>query len=307
MSGWAAPSFGIGLDVLWGPQGLSAEGRPAPSLVALLEELGPRLDHVFFSLQSPTRGIPALDEVLGPMTELVAAAREAGVPTVALHHTMLNLACPPRAYDRQGLLEMTRALCDTLDLAWVNEDLGYWSVQGQPLAYPLPPQLTEVGLTDCVAAIRQVQDALPCPLHVEFPGFAADLSEPCLGDWDAFDLFREAVMRSDAVCTLDVGHLLSWRWLMGHRGAALLEGWERLPLSACREIHVAGARIRSDQLIDAHDGHLLADQLHGLRWLLEHCPGPVAVTFEDPRFDEEGRLQPDSESGLEALWRVVHP
>src|SRR5690606_20364876 len=95
----------------------------------------------------------------------------------------------------------------------------------------------------CVDSVRAVNAELEAPLLVEFPGFSADWSL-VFGPWDAYDFFRQVVERSGAACTLDTGHLLSWRWLTGHRGDDLFGDLHRLPLDACFEVHLSGAAVR---------------------------------------------------------------
>ena len=222
-----------------------------------------------------------------------------GYPVRALHHTALNLASS-EGYDRAELLEFTNALIRRYDLAWVNEDLGFWSLRGRPLPYPLPPLLTDEGLAACVRNVCEVDDALAAPLRVEFPGFSAGWSLS-VGDIDAYDFFNRVMRESGAACTLDLGHLLSWRWLQGHRGDALLEGLERLPLGHAVELHLSGVAIHGDEFIDAHHGVLVEPQYRLLERLLECCPNLQQVTFEDPVVHEDGTLAPDNQASLDRL------
>ena len=105
--------------------------------------------------------------------------------------------------------------------------------------------------------------------------------------------------------TLDVGHLLSWRWWRGRRGAALLDDLERLPLAHCFEIHLSGCEIAQDRFVDAHHGRLLDEQIVMLELLLGLCPNARAVTFEDPRFDAQGALVPDNRPSWRRLVEVM--
>src|SRR5262249_18494471 len=105
--------------------------------------------------------------------------------------------------------------------------------------------------------------------------------------------------------TLDVGHLLSYQWMRGKRGEALYEEIERLPLAHAFELHVAGAEVVDGTFVDAHHGRLLPAQLELCARLFVQCLNLRAVTFEDPRIDERGDLEPESARSLEALHGVT--
>ncbi|MFT7519638.1 MAG: hypothetical protein ACI9MC_001780, partial [Kiritimatiellia bacterium] len=227
-------------------------------------------------------------------------AAVADYPVRALHHTALNLASS--VDDRADLLAFTNELIDRYDLRWVNEDLGFWSLDGRALPYPLPPVLTDAGLATCVRNAISCREGLHAPLLLEFPGFSNGWSL-CVGDWDAYDFFREVVQRSDCPCTLDVAHLLSWRWLQGHRGQALFDDLDRLPLDSCFELHMSGVELRGDRFVDAHHGVLIDAQFEMLRRLRERCANLGAITYEDPVFDERGVLDASNVVSLERLVR----
>jgi uncharacterized protein (UPF0276 family) len=301
-----ARSLGIGLDLPWGaPTGWAtdANGDDAPSdaLSRFAKTTLPTLSHAFISWQPRSRGALNLADYTLAWDALLT-----NLPpslTLALHHTALNLAHSKR-YDRRALLAFTNTLIERYGFAWVNEDLGFWSLNGKPLPYPLPPLLTDDGLAVAVDNIRECQEALIVPLLVEFPGFSRDWSL-VIGPWDAYDFFREAVVRSNSPCTLDTGHLLSWRWGQGHRGQALFDDLERLPLESCFEIHLSGAETDGERFLDAHHGVLMEEQLTLLGLLLERCPQVRAVTFEDPVLTETGSMNAVSATSWQSLQPAV--
>jgi uncharacterized protein len=302
-----ARSLGVGLDLPWdGARGFGCQpggDEVTVPLRRLLARHAAGWSHAFFSWQPRDRTPPRLDDYRSAWDELVAAL-PADLPR-ALHHTALNLgALVP--VNREALLSFTRALCRRYELRWINEDVGLWSLAGRPLPYPLPPVLDEEGLAATVANVRSCQERLDVPLVLEFPGFSRGVSV-VLGTWDAYDFFRRLAEETAAPVTLDVAHLLSWRWWRGHRGAALFEDLDRLPLEHCFEIHMSGCEIVADRFIDAHHGRLLDEQLELLSLLLPRCPHLGAVTFEDPRFDEHGRLEPASQRSWRRLQGVVAP
>jgi uncharacterized protein len=295
--------LGVGLDLPWsGDRGFTwseaAGDHLRPATAAFLDAQDG--SHVFLSWQPKGRAALAATDYDQAWRGALSHCR---APVRALHHTALNLAASD-GYDRSKILAFTNDLTARHDLRWVNEDLGFWSILGKPLPYPLPPLLTDAGLAVACENVARTQAALTAPLVVEFPGFSKDWSL-VVGPWDAYDFFDALVTRTAAPCTLDTGHLLSWRWHAGHRGAALLEGLERLPLDHCFEIHLSGSLIDGDRFVDAHHGVLLDAQIDLLERLLALCPNVRAVTYEDPRFDEAGVLAAAALPGLRRVRAIV--
>ena len=292
--------LGVGFDLPWGGQfGFQPDGdRVAPRLARFFAGDGPRFSHVFFSWQARSRARPRLADYQPAWDDLVSHV-PAGMVR-ALHHTALNLGTL-EPYDRGALFDFTTALCERYQLRWINEDLGLWSLGGKPLPYPLPPFLTRAGLGAAIRHVDECQRALPVPLLVEFPGFAEGVSI-VVGEMDAYDYFRVLAEETGVAVTLDVGHLLSWRWL---RGLPLLGDLERLPLAHCFEVHLSGCEIAGERFIDAHHGVLLDAQLELCALLLDACPNLRAVTYEDPRLAEDGALVPGNRASLARLERTV--
>ncbi|MCA9710149.1 MAG: DUF692 family protein [Myxococcales bacterium] len=290
--------LGVGVDMPWGSQAIGfdvATGGPTERLARYLGR--ERFAYLMFSFQP--RGCAALDlETYLPAYQRLRESAPPGTPMV-LHQTMLNFGATHH-YDRSEVYAFTNALHRRLGLLWVVEDVGIWSYGGIPMPYPLPPFLTEQSLAHTVESLRRAKDALEPRLQLEFPGFTDGYSI-VVGQMDAYDWFREVVERADVAVTLDVGHLLSYRWLRGHAGEALYEGLERLPLHRCREIHLSGCAIRRGRFLDLHHGVLLDEQLELLDRLLERCPALQGVTYEDPAIDSEGRLPPKAVRNVERL------
>jgi uncharacterized protein (UPF0276 family) len=296
----------VGLDLPWGaPAGFGfdpARGDVVADRVArFLGRHAGDFSHLFVSWQPRSRSrldpreyFPAYDDLFARTPRFAARA---------LHHTAFNLgALEP--YDRGGVADFTAALVERYGFAWVNEDLGLWSIHGRPLPYPLPPYLTAAGLRAAVRNTAEVQARLTVPLLVEFPGFA-DGTSLVLGTMHAYDFFRRVVEDTGSPATLDVGHLLSYQWLRGRRGEALFDDLDRLPLDHCFEIHLSGCAVAEGRFLDLHHGVLLDEQLDLLARLLPRCPRLRAVTYEDPRFDEEGVLVPASVAGFDRLRAMI--
>jgi uncharacterized protein (UPF0276 family) len=300
----ATRSLGMGLDLPWGaPVGFTTDGRgrdgASPRLRAFARAQAPALGHAFFSFQPRDRGRLRAADYAAAWDDLCAHLPPA-LPR-ALHHTALNLAATEAPGRGRGeLLDFTNALCERHRLLWINEDVGFWSLGGRPLPYPLPPVLDAAGLRACARNVRACQRALVAPLVLEFPGFADGVSV-VLGDMDAYDFFRRLADETGAPVTLDVAHLLSWRWWRGFRGEALHDDLDRLPLEACVEVHLSGCEIVGQRFVDAHHGRLIDEQLALLERLCAACPNLRAVTFEDPRLDDGGALDGPSAASLARL------
>jgi uncharacterized protein len=296
--------LGVGFDMSWG-SGFVADpangDRVASGPAQFLSRHRDVFSHVFVSWQPRSRAKLDVGDYTAAWDDLFVGLD--GYPVRALHQTTLNLAASS-AYDRREILALTNALVHRYDLRWVNEDLGLWSLDGRPLPYPLPPLLTDAGLAACIRNVVETVEGLDVPLLVEFPGFSAGWSLR-VGGWDAYDFFREVVEQGGAACTLDVGHLLSWRWFIGHRGEALFGDLDRLPLDHCFEVHLSGIEISGERFVDAHHGVLIEAQFELLKRLRARCPNLRVITYEDPVFDEHGALDPGNQASLARLVEAV--
>ncbi len=304
----AAPSrlgLGVGMDMPWAGGTVvgfdSQVGGPSRKVEGFLRRYGAEFSYLMFSFQP--RGPAAMDASLYvPAYDRLVALVPAGTPLV-LHQTTLNLAAS-HAYDRQAVYRFTNALHARYGFQWVVEDIGIWSQHGIPMPYPLPPFLTEEALERTIANVREARAQLAAPLHIEFPGFS-DGFMVIVGELDAYDYFRRLADAADVAVTLDVGHLLSYRWLRGHRGEALFGDLDRLPLERCRELHLSGCAIARDKFLDLHHGVLLDEQLALCELLLERCPSLVGVTYEDPAYSQEGVLVPKAMPNVHRLRGLV--
>ena len=293
-------AVGVGLDLAWGgPVGFRRDPRgdtASPRLARFAEMHSGELSHLFVSWQPRGRGELCVEDYYPAWDDLFARVT---TPVRALHHTALNLGTM-ESYDRGKIFALTNALVERYRFAWINEDLGLWSIGGKPLPYPMPPLLTDAGLRAAVRNVRECQAALAVPIVVEFPGFS-DRMSPAIGSWHPYDYLRALCEETGAPATLDVGHLLSYQWWRGRRGEALFDELDRLPLEHAFELHLAGADVVAGSFIDAHHGRLLAEQLELCARLLALCPRLKAVTFEDPVLDETGDLEATSAHSFEAL------
>lgn len=302
--------LGVGLDLPWHADlgfATRADGRDRVSepVAAFFATHGEKYGYAFVSWQPRDRSRLHIDRYAQAYDDLFA--RVVTQPVRALHHTALNLATtdPTYASARAELIQFTNALIRRYDLAWVNEDLGIWSIGGRPLPYPLPPILTDDGLRAAIANTAAVQAQLEAPLVVEFPGFSHGACV-VVGDWHAYDFFAEVVRQTGSPATLDTGHLLSYQVLRGARGEALYGDLERLPLEHTFEIHLSGCALEPgtghrDRFLDYHHGILIDEQLELLERLVPLCPDLRAITYEDPRFDDTGAMPAAAHRNLDRL------
>ncbi len=296
-------ALGVGLDLRHeDPHGFVGE-RLAARVQRFLHVYGERFGYAFFSFQPRDRGLLDTADYFPIWDRLFADLPELRV--VALHHTMLNLGTIDTRPDRTRILEFTNAMIDRYQLRWVNEDVGIWSIDGKLMPYPLPPILTREGLEAAIGEVEAVQRQLIAPLVLEFPGFSEGASF-CVGELDAYDFFRELAEQTGSAVTLDTGHLLSWRWLCGRRGAELFTELERLPLANCFEIHLSGCQVIDGRFADVHHGVLVDEQLQLLEALLQRCPNVRAVTYEDPKLQPDGALRSKAAPGFARLERITN-
>jgi len=298
--------LGVGLDLPWGaPIGFQRDAvrgdTVSDRVVRFLGAYATSFAHLFVSWQPKDRNRLRARDYFAAYDDLFA--RSPTFSARALHQTALNLGAL-EDYDRSPVIDFTNELAARYGLAWVNEDLGLWSIHGRPLPYPLPPYLTAEGLRAAVRNTSVTQARLAIPLLVEFPGFSDEVSF-VVGGLHAYDFFRLVVEETGSAATLDTGHLLSYQWLCGKRGAALYDELERLPTQACFEIHLSGCEIVEGRFVDYHHGVLMNEQLELLRRLLPLCPNLRAVTYEDPKFEASGELQPETKPSFEALAPIV--
>jgi uncharacterized protein (UPF0276 family) len=298
--------LGVGLDLPWGaPIGFRCDpsdgDRVSEPVARFLTRYAENFRSLFVSWQPKNRNRLDACEYFAAYDDLYSHVPRSLSRT--LHQTTLNLGALER-YDRGAIYELTNALVDRHGLLWVNEDLGLWSIHGRPLPYPLPPYFTLEGLRAAVHNAREAQTALSVPLFVEFPGFSGDTSL-MVGRIHAYDFFRTLVEETGSPATLDVGHLLSYQWLRGKRGDALYDELDRLPTGHCLEIHLSGSEVVNGRFMDFHHGVLMTEQLSLLERLLPLCPNLLVVTYEDPKFDDDGVLRPETLESFERLRTVV--
>jgi uncharacterized protein (UPF0276 family) len=298
--GTARLGLGVLLDMPWHGRGFrqgASEVDPLPNeLDRFFDRYRDLFGYSLLAFQPRDYSHLRADSYIAAYDRFYTAA---GTPTRAFHQTTLNLAAS-EPYDRSKIIEFTNELSQRYSFAWVVEDLAVWSIRGKSLPYPLPPMLTDESVEHCVRNVEEVVRRLSVPLHIEFPGFTEGASF-ALGTRNAIDFFAEVVERSGAWATIDVGHVLGYLTSTGRP----LSDIERLPLNRCRELHLAGCSLDGGRFQDTHSGVLLDEQIDMTAELIARAPSLVGITYEDPRYRQDGSLAPPAETNFYRLVELV--
>ncbi|MGE0632727.1 MAG: DUF692 family multinuclear iron-containing protein [Pseudobdellovibrionaceae bacterium] len=302
--------FGLGMDLNWeSPDGfVSVDGgqfRLADPIVKYLSMNREEYDYFFFSIQPRSFDLlnnpKRVDEYFSCYDPLL---KQIGKDRFSIHHTFLNLGTHEKNYPREMIADFTNAFIERYKTPWINEDLGIWSLNKKSLPYPIPPILNDEGLRTCIENINFFTQRLKCPLFVEFPGFS-DGANFFLGKLNAFEFFKKVIESTDAFCTLDTGHILSYQWLLRNQNDYFKDLDLFLPFEKCREIHLSGCSIVKDTFFDFHHGVIIDEQIEMLEFLLPRCPNIYGVTYEDPKFTVDGELIPKSRLNFLKMQQMV--
>ncbi len=295
--------LGVGLDMPWGdPFGFNiGENRPAEKVLNFIDRYSDDFKYGFISCHPKSRGKLKSENYIEAFSVFFDQAKN--FKARALHHTFLNLgAIEP--YDKDLICDFTNDIIEEFNIKWINEDLGIWSIRGKTLPYPLPPYLTNNGLKACIKNIEEYQLKLKVPVLIEFPGFT-DGTNFFIGRIHAFDYFNKLVRETNSPITLDTGHIISYQWLLGKRGEDLYSDLDRLPLEHCFEIHLSGCQIVKDKFMDFHHGVIMDEQIKLLSTLIPLCPNLKAITYEDPKFDNNGVIISKAKANYLALKKIT--
>ena len=64
---------------------------------------------------------------------------------------------------------------------------------------------------------------------------------------------------------------------------------------------MSGSAIVKGKLLDLHHGILIKEQFEVLEFIIDKCPNLKVITYEDPKFLEDGSLVIKSIEGFEKL------
>jgi uncharacterized protein (UPF0276 family) len=124
------------------------------------------------------------------------------------------------------------------------------------------------------ARVRELQDALECPVAIENISYYA---HPGVAEMDEAQFLLEVLERCDAKLLLDVNNVyVNSR----NHGFDPLRFLERMPAERIVQIHIAGHSQRAGgQLIDTH-GSAVSDEVYELLAHVLRRVGPVPVLLE---------------------------
>lgn len=186
-------------------------------------------------------------------------------------------------FERQYVQTLKRFLAE-IKAPWHSEHLCFSSPDGVMMHDLLPLPFRREAVTVAVARIRELRDALECPIAIENVSYYAHPGE---AEMSEADFLLEVLERADAKLLLDVNNVfVNCR---NHQQDAL-RFLEQMPMERVVQLHVAGhSRHKSGLIIDTH-GEAVRDEVFAL---LEHVlmlKGPVPVLLERdqnfPSFDE---------------------
>jgi uncharacterized protein len=299
--------LGFGMNMPWGSTEIGFTKDPVvgetitPKMRHFFEAYKGSYQYIFLAFQPKSRNRLRAEDYFPAYDELFQAVPQ--LNTRAFHQTMLNTGIVGD-YDKREIIEFTNQLVERYDIKWIVEDLGIWSICGKVVPFPLPPFLTDHGLQACIRNIRDYQEQLAAPLCFEFAGFTEG-SNFHVGNRDAFEFFRILAEETCSPVTIDIGHILSYQWLKGRTGERMYEGLEQLPLDHCFEFHLSGCQIIQGKYRDLHHGILLDEQIDLLAYLLPRCPNLKAITYEDPKYTDDGILVPKSQPNFLRMKELV--
>lgn len=183
-----------------------------------------------------------------------------------------------------------------LDVPWHSEHLCFSSADGVMLHDLLPLPFRHEAVAVAVARIRELRDALACPIAIENVSYYA---HPGSAEMDEAEFLLEVLERSDAKLLLDVNNVFVNSRNHGFDPFRFLE---RMPLERVVQIHVAGhTRRAGGLLVDTH-GEPVREEVYDLLSHVLRRTGPVPVLLErDQNFPPFAELRAEVQR-LHALY-----
>lgn len=200
-----------------------------------------------------------------------------GLPTT-YHFLDINLD-DPADFD-EPWLDAVRALAARLRPAWLCGDAGLWHFGPRDRAHMLllPPILCDDSAKALAEGIVRLREATGFEVLPENPP-----GHVYLGDLHLLEFFARVCEYADTGLLLDAAHLAIYQRVCGH---APLTGLADFPAERIIEVHVAGARVRTQDGLeiveDDHTPAVLPDT-----WQILAAVGPRAVHLKAVIFECE--------------------
>lgn len=169
---------------------------------------------------------------------------------MVMHGVSLSIGscdAPDSAYLRQ-----LRALVDRVEPAWVSDHLCWTGTGSLNLHDLLPLPYTEAALRQLGARVAQVQEALGQPLLLENVSSYVRYRADEMSEWE---FIGELVKRTGCELLLDVNNVYVSSVNHHFNPHTFIDA---MPLTAVRQIHLAGHEKHGSYLIDTHDQPICA-------------------------------------------------
>src|ERR1700685_3635826 len=144
-------------------------------------------------------------------------------------------------------LHMVRALASRIEPQWISDALCGTGVDGRNLNDLLPLPYTEEALSQVVARVGQVQDALGRQILLENVSSYLTFHASEMSEWE---FLREVAQRADCAILLDINNIYVSSVNHGFDPLTYLHA---IPASRVRQFHLAGHSNLGGHLIDTHD------------------------------------------------------
>lgn len=172
-----------------------------------------------------------------------------------------------------GYLQRLRSLADDVEPLFISDHLSWSRVHGLNTHDLLPLPYTEEALGVVGDNLSRAQDVLDRILLIENPSSYLAFPSSTMTEWE---FLCELCTRTGCGLLLDVNNVFVTCKNQGFDPIAYLDG---LPLSAVRQIHLAGHSRGQELLIDTHD-HPVCDEVWSLYAYAISKVGPVATMIE---------------------------
>ena len=149
-------------------------------------------------------------------------------------------------------LHMVRALASRIEPHWISDHLCWTGVDGRNLHDLLPLPYTEEALSQVVARVGQVQDALGRQILLENVSSYLTFHASEMTEWE---FLREVALRADCNILLDINNIYVSSVNHGFDARDYLHA---MPKSRVRQFHLAGHSDMGGHLIDTHDHPIVA-------------------------------------------------